>query len=162
MLVPLVCILTDIFKWEISSAGTSGALTRRRSAVRSRHLLPFRCSSAAEQKTVNQNVVGSNPTWPASCRSQSVHGRTRACHARRRGSLPLGTAKLMHCSSIGKDAALSRRKDEFDSRTVYQQCIPGVNGSMTVSKTAGGGSNPSGYANMCRWQRGPMQESAKL
>jgi hypothetical protein len=26
---------------------------------------------------------------------QSVHGRTRACHARRRGSLPLGTAKLM-------------------------------------------------------------------
>ena len=26
--------------------------------------------------------------------SQSVHGRTRACHARRRGSLPLGTAKF--------------------------------------------------------------------
>ncbi len=27
--------------------------------------------------------------------SQSVHGRTRACHARRRGSLPLGTAKFI-------------------------------------------------------------------
>ena len=27
-----------------------------------------------------------------------------------------------------------------------KQYIPGVNGSMTVSKTAGGGSNPSGYA----------------
>jgi hypothetical protein len=32
-------------------------------------------------------------------RSQSVHGRTRACHARRRGSLPLGTAKVLFQSS---------------------------------------------------------------
>ena len=27
----------------------------------------------------------------------------------------------MHCSSIGKDASLSRWKDEFDSHTVYQK-----------------------------------------
>ena len=37
----------------------------------------------------------------------------------------------------------------FDSST-GDQCIPGVNGSMTVSKTAGGGSNPSGYAKISK------------
>ena len=31
-----------------------------------------------------------------------------------------GTPNNLHDSSIGKDAALSRRKDEFDSRIVYQ------------------------------------------
>ena len=32
-------------------------------------------------------------------RSQSVHGRTNACHALRRGSLPLGTAIYKHIGS---------------------------------------------------------------
>ena len=31
--------------------------------------------------------------------------------------------------------------------------LAGVNGSMTVSKTAGGGSNPSGYAKQCEGGR---------
>ena len=37
---------------------------------------------------------GSNPLSSTKFRSQSVHGRTRHCHCRRRGSLPLGTAKF--------------------------------------------------------------------
>jgi len=37
--------------------------------------------------------------------------------------------------------------------TRSKQYIPGVNGSMTVSKTAGGGSNPSGYAKQCEGGR---------
>jgi hypothetical protein len=36
------------------------------------------------------------------------------------GSNPTPHSKTMLGSSIGKDAALSRRKDEFDSRTEYQ------------------------------------------
>ena len=38
-------------------------------------------------------------------RSQSVHGRTLACHAKRRGSLPLGTASICgYSSEIEQDA----------------------------------------------------------
>ena len=48
----------------------------------------------------NENVIGSNPISCSKFRSQSVHGRTRHCHCRRRGSLPLETAKfLFQCST---------------------------------------------------------------
>jgi MoaA/NifB/PqqE/SkfB family radical SAM enzyme len=42
---------------------------------------------------------GSNPWAPTNTWSQSVHGRTSACHAERRGSLPLGTAKFYRIKS---------------------------------------------------------------
>ena len=39
--------------------------------------------------------------------SQSVHGRTRHCHCRRRGSLPLETASLMREGQVDPNGLIS-------------------------------------------------------
>jgi hypothetical protein len=53
-----------------------------------------RISTAVVQRFCKPKVGSSNLSSGTRLWSQSVHGRTSACHAERRGSLPLGTAKL--------------------------------------------------------------------
>jgi len=51
------------------------------------------------RRTVNPSPCGKHSWFDSKLLhqiwSQSVHGRTSACHAERRGSLPLGTAKFI-------------------------------------------------------------------
>ena len=62
------------------------------------------------QRTVNPSLFGASRFDPYHLHqiwSVSVHGRTRHCHCRRRGSLPLQTAKLLREVQVEPNGLIS-------------------------------------------------------
>jgi hypothetical protein len=75
---------------------TVNPVLKKRNRFESYHLHQIYASVAERSNAVDcKSIVRGFESLPMlQIWSQSVHGRTRHCHCRRRGSLPLGTAKF--------------------------------------------------------------------